>query len=214
MFSGHKLKRTLSHAYASSFKEGSIDSYPTKVLERIYELESALVGLKIAVGYLSTPDLQFKEYSYQELFTYHSENFISRLTTVEERAKLLAATVLGSDSLKVASHKGKSTFEQLIEPHKELKGAFSTISMEISEFKSLRNKIVHEASYSNLELIYTNIADDPVLNFEVSSDLRDLWQSSLVGVTQEFNSVFSKLFHRIKALLNSLQGIVQCKLKT
>src|SRR5690606_25468603 len=76
--------------YIASAKE----QYAQNVFSRVYEIDNAIKSMNIALEYLSKSKFDGTEYNFSEHHAFHVENFLLRLTSVVDRAFLLAGTTM------------------------------------------------------------------------------------------------------------------------
>ncbi|MDT3281709.1 hypothetical protein [Shewanella scandinavica] len=195
------LKETVGDK--QSFTE--YEKYSFDVMSRAVEIDSVLDGLKIGIHYLEHADLELISFSFSKVFVYHVENIVSRLTTVEERIKLLIATSLLKGNIKIASNKGKSQFESLVNDFPLIKHKLMLLSKVVSKYKVLRNKIAHESSYSSRDTIIASTLEDTEIELPINHS--EMKHHILSSATPEFSSLILEIDESVNSVISALGEI-------
>lgn len=217
MLISHPAFAPLKTSYANAILKGlneisgdkqlftECEKYSFDVINRVMEIDSALDGLKIGIFYLEQVDLDFTSFGFSKVFVYHIENIVSRLTTVEERVKLLVATSLLKGNMKVASSKGRNEFEELVNDFQPIKSKVNLLSTVVSKYKILRNEIAHESSYSSKNIIIASTLEETEMNLPINHS--EMKRYILSSITPEFSGLILEIDKSVNSVISELSEI-------
>ena len=217
MLMGHSAFSPLKISYVNAISKGlneisgdkqsftEYEKYSFDVMSRVVEIDSVLDGLKIGIHYLEHVDLELAPFSFSKVFVYHVENIVSRLTTVEDRIKLLVATSLLKNNMKVASFKGKQQFELLVNDFPLIKDKVSLLSEVVSKYKVLRNEIAHESSYSSKDIIIASTLEDTEMELPINHS--EMKSHILSSITPEFSGLILEINQSVHNVISALGEI-------
>lgn len=181
------------------------EAYSFDVMSRVVEIDTALENLKIGMYYIEHVELGLESFGFSKVFVYHIENVVSRLTTIEERVKLLVATSLLKNNMKVASNEGKRQFKILINGFPLIKSKVTLLSGVVSRYKMLRNKIAHESSYSSVDIIMASTLEETKM--ELPNSHSELKLRILSSITPEFSSLILEIDEILNGVISELGEI-------
>ncbi|GAB3536548.1 Cthe_2314 family HEPN domain-containing protein [Photobacterium alginatilyticum] len=181
------------------------EKYSFDVMKRVIEVDAALDGLNIGLHYLEHEDLDLPVFRFSKVCVYHVENIISRLTTVEERMKLLVSTSLLKNNIRVASFKGKIQFDNLIDDFPVIKEKMGELSTIVSKYKTLRNEISHESSFTTSNVIVASTLEDT--DIEIPIEHSEIKSEIISSTVSEFSELIVELDISIEAVVCALSEI-------
>lgn len=193
------------------FSATALEQYSAQVLERVDALDSCISSLRLALSFIE--DLDRTHSSVVELYRYHHENFLLRLTGIVDRAYRLvgASLMMGAKDLeKVGSNKlvERAVFTEYPDVHRVLKKLADVVAAHRND----RNMVAHSAAYSTRELgLFTAIN---TMNLGIEGididELMDHYFSngavSMVALTGEIVLVIEELLDTLVPIYAAVAG--------
>ena len=188
------------------FKATAQESYAANVLERVGELDNSVKSLRLAMGFIL--DLKNTHEDAPDVYRYHYENFLLRMTGIVDRAHRLvgASLLLNASKLnKIGANEfvTKSIASEYPELHECLKG----LSDAASKHKTSRNEVAHSKAFSTRELgLFSAVVS---LNLEVGdkTQINELMDSYFSEGGVELALLVAEMVTGIEALLAVLAPI-------
>lgn len=187
------------------FRATALEQYSAQVLERVDALDSCISSLRLALSF--TEDLDRAHSSVIELYRYHHENFLLRLTGVVDRAHRLVGASLAmsvEDLEKIGSN--KLVERAVIAEHPDVHRALKKLADAVAAHKNDRNMVAHSAAYSTRELgLFTAIT---TMNLGLEGiDLDELMEHYFSKGAVSMAALIGEMVLGIEELLDTLVPI-------
>lgn len=182
--------------------------YSARVFERIGELDNIVNALYLAIDFVA--EMKNVRGNVPEVYRYHYENFLLRLTGLVDRAYRLVGVSLLLDPCKL-NNNGAATFvkKEIGSIYPELIKCLSKLDKVSSKHKPLRNEIAHSNAFSSHELgLFSAIVS---LNLEVDdkTKLDKLMNNYFSSGGAELALIVDKMVAGIEELLEALAPIYE-----
>jgi Cthe_2314-like HEPN len=133
------------------FEATERESYAANVFERIGELDNAVKSLRLAMGFVT--DLKNTHEDAPEVYRYHYENFLLRLTGLVDRAhRLVGASLLLCPSRLKKIGANEFVEKEIASDYPELLECLRKLTTVSAKHKTSRNKVAHSKAFSTREL--------------------------------------------------------------
>jgi hypothetical protein len=133
------------------FEATLVEDYAAQVMERVNALENCVNSLRIAMNFIL--DLDKDQSDATDLYQYHYENFLLRLTGILDRAYRLVGTSLRLDPDKLNKISANQFVAKAVtNDFPDLHSALTDLSDAVALHKTTRNSIAHSEAYSTREL--------------------------------------------------------------
>ncbi|MCK9684221.1 Cthe_2314 family HEPN domain-containing protein [Scleromatobacter humisilvae] len=188
-----------------TFSATALEQYSAQVLERVDALDSCISSLRLALSFIE--DLDRAHSRVIELYRYHHENFLLRLTGVVDRAyRLVGASLMMSakDLEKVGSN--KLVDRAVVTDYPDVHGALKTLADTAAAHKNDRNMVAHSAAYSTRELgLFTAVT---TMNLGLKGiDLDELMEHYFSNGAVSMVALIGEMVRGIEELLSTLAPI-------
>ncbi len=183
-----------------------VEIYASNVFEKVGELDSCIKSLWLAIAFIV--DISVESPNVADVYRYHYENFVLRLTGIVDRAHLLVGASL---CLKPADYEklGGNQFvlKRVVADHPLIHKCLKSIALVASNYKLTRNKIAHSSEFSSRELGLFSAID--ILKIEVGEevDLHDLMNNYFSEGGAELAVLVDEVAINIHELLTALHPI-------
>lgn len=156
-----------------------VEIYAANVFEKVGELDNCIKSLRLAIAFIL--DISVETPKVADVYRYHYENFVLRLTGIVDRTHLLVGASLCLKPEKYEKLGGNNfVSKRVVTEHPHIHKWLENIALVVSDYKLTRNKIAHSNEFSSRELgLFTAIE---FLNIEVGEE---------VGVHDMMNDYFS-----------------------
>jgi hypothetical protein len=184
-----------------TLEETTTETFAAEVLKRVFELDTALAGLRIAKKFIlnAVPDLGLSE------FRYHYENFLSRATGINDRSHRLVGVSFRLKTKRFEATGGNKFVKDEIENDApEIHAALTAIEHVVSSYKNQRNDTIHSNAFSCevLSRLYLIQEFDP--EQWKTTEVREIKQAYFSINGNEIGQVIDDLTGPLDTLLNSL----------
>lgn len=203
-----------------TYNASAMEKYSQDVFERVAEIDNAFNKINITLEYLGKKIHSDSKYNFSEHHAFHIENFLLRLTSVVDRAYLLAGSTMLMENSKIERLGGNGKI------HKEL-STFSPRTLDIlksmedaiNHLRAPRNKVAHQAGFfsKNLSILQAiensrseSISTKQITDIMSYGEIRDL---VITESLEQFNSVTLILDGLVTELINSLSFVYNGLLK-
>lgn len=191
-----------------SFKATDKEIYAANVLERVGELDNSVKSLRLAMSFVL--DLNNTQDDAPDLYRYHYENFLLRLTGIVDRAHRLVGTSLGLDSSKLENI-GANQFvaKTLLSDYPKLYECLNRLTATAAKHKTSRNEVAHSKAFSSRELgLFSAVVS---LDFEMGdkSQINELMDGYFSEGATELALLVDEMVMGIEALLDALIPIYE-----
>lgn len=144
-----------------SYPATPIETYALSVFLRVSEIDDAFKCISLTLEYLSKKSYPDSEYDFSDHHAFHVENFLLRLTSVVVRCYLFVGSTLLMADKKIEKLGGnKDIYEELKDFSPESARILSKMNSKISDFKKIRNKVAHQAGFSNKNLAVIKVIEN------------------------------------------------------
>lgn len=189
----------------NSYEASAIEKYAQEVFCRVSEIDNAFKSMSITIEYLKQKNYEKSEYNFSEHHAFHIENFLLRLTSVVDRAYLLAGSTMLMENQKIEKLGGKHKI------HKEIID-FSTNSEEIlnkmedtiDHLRTPRNKVAHQAGFSSKNLCVLQTIEN---SESESISIRQI--TDIMSYEQIKDVVISESIDQFETALPIMDGLVK-----
>ena len=190
------------------FKATEKESYAANVFERVGELDNAVKSLRLAMCFVT--DLKNTHQDAPEVFRYHYENFLLRLTGLVDRAyRLVGASLLLNPSKLERSGANKFVDKCIASDHPKLLECLKKLATVSAKHKASRNEVAHSKAFSTRELgLFSAVAS---LNLDVSdkTQVNELMGSYFSESGAELALLVAEMVTGIEELLDALEPIYE-----
>jgi len=188
------------------FTASGVEIYAANVFEKVGELDSCIKSLRLAIAFIV--DISVESPSVADVYKYHYENFILRLTGIIDRAHLLVGASLclkPADCEKLGGN--QFVLKRVVADHPHIHKCLKSIALVASNYKLTRNKIAHSSEFSSRELGLFSAID--ILNIDVGEevDVHDLMKNYFSEGGAELAVLVDEVTKNIHELLTSLHPI-------
>ncbi len=134
-----------------NFKATYKEKYASQIIERVTELENCLRSLRLAMNFIL--DLDKGQSDATDLYQYHYENFLLRLTGILDRAYRLVGTSLCLDPVKLGKISANHFVANTVAAgYVDLHRVLTELSNAVAPHKTARNSIAHSEAHTTQEL--------------------------------------------------------------
>ena len=188
------------------FKATGKEFYAANVFERVGELDNAVKSLRLAMCFVM--DMKNTHEDAPEVYRYHYENFLLRLTGLGDRAhRLVGASLLLSPSKLKKIGANEFVAKSIASEYPELLECLKKLATVASKHKTSRNEIAHSAAFSTRELgLFSAVVS---LNLEVgdNTQINELMNSYFSEGGVELALLVAEMVKGIEELLDALVPI-------
>ncbi len=207
LFQSYLLKRLQKPELDKApFKATKEESYAAKVFERIGELDNAVKSLHLAIHFVT--DLESTHQDAPEVYRYHYENFLLRLTGIVDRAHHLVGTSLLLSPSKL-ERVGANQFvlKSIASDHPELLQCLIKLATVSDKHRASRNKVAHSNAFSTLELGLFSAVVSLNLNVGNKTQIDELMNNYFSESGAELALLITEMVTGIEELLDALAPI-------
>lgn len=182
--------------------------YAANVFERVGELDNCVKSLRLAIAFIL--DITVETPNVADVYRYHYENFVLRLTGIVDRAHLLVGASLCLNPADFERFGGnKFVSKKVVTDYPLIHKCLENIVFLASDYKLTRNKIAHSSEFSSRELgLFTAIE---FLNIEVGEEVgvHDLMNDYFSDGGAELSLLVDKVTNNVHELLTALNPIYE-----
>lgn len=185
-----------------NFSVSAIETYANGVFERVSELDTALVSLRLACLFIT--ELGSESNPSPDIYRYHYENFVLRVIGLVDRAHRL----VGASLLLPARHYeviGGNRFVQSSTKsnHPGVHRALNAVALAVKGYRGPRNELIHSSAYSSRELgIFAGVEQFSVDTGAI--DINELKRDYSSAGASEIEETINRLFKTLSDLLDEL----------
>lgn len=188
------------------FKATEKEFYAANVLERVGELDNSVKSLRLAMGFIL--DLKNTHEDAPDVYRYHYENFLLRLTGIVDRAHRLVGAALLLDPSKLEKI-GANEFvaKSIAVDYPELHECLKRLEAAAAKHKTSRNEVAHSKAFSTRELgLFSAIVS---LNLDAGdrTQINGLMDNYFSEGGNELALLMAEMVTGIEALLDTLTPI-------
>lgn len=196
----------------SKFKASTLEMYAADVLERVGELDSSVKSLRMAVNFITNLNQTDKDAT--DVYRYHYENFLLRLTGTVDRAYRLVGTSLQLNPARYERPGGnRFVSDDVSSGFPTLYSCLQSIGAIAAKHKGPRNEVAHSKAFATRELGLLSAAEKLQLTDEESKHIIELTKDYFSEGTSELTDVIAEIIQAIKNLLAALEPLYEhvCK---
>ena len=185
-----------------SFSVSIIETYASGVFERVAELDTALISLRLAHRFVN--ELSSEINPNPDVYRYHYENFVLRVIGLVDRAHRLVGASLLLPSKKYEGVGGNQFVQSETKTKRpRLHGALSAVAAAVNNYRGPRNELIHSNAYSSRELeIFMGVEQ---FNVDTGSvDIKELKRDYSSTGAAEIEQTIGRLVTTLTALLDEL----------
>ena len=191
------------------FRATAKELFAANVFERVGELDNSVKSLRLAMDYVLNLDSTHEDAP--DVYRYHYENFLLRLTGIVDRAHLLVGTSLQLSPSKLKKI-GANSFvaKHVTSNYPELDECLRGLSNVASKYKTPRNEIAHTNAFSSRELgLFSAIV---FFRLEVGdwARINNLMNSFFSESGAKLAALVAEMVSGVEALLDALAPIHEC----
>ncbi|WP_185836052.1 Cthe_2314 family HEPN domain-containing protein [Vibrio cholerae] len=193
-----------------SYPATPIEAYALNVFSRVSEIDNAFKCIYLTLEYLGKKSYPDSEYDFSEHHAFHVENFLLRLTSVVDRCYLLVGSTLLMTDKKIEKLGGKKdVYKKIKDFSPESAEILTKMNSKISELKKVRNKVAHQAGFSNQNLGVIKVIENAESAAQVESltgimSLDALKEIVIDDSLEQFREVASVMDRLVSELIDSL----------
>ncbi|HRN82313.1 MAG TPA: Cthe_2314 family HEPN domain-containing protein [Nitrosomonas europaea] len=182
--------------------------YAANVFERIGELDNSVKSLRLAMSFVF--NLKNTHEDAPDVYRYHYENFLLRLTGIVDRAHQLVGISLLLDPVKLRKI-GANEFivKSVASDYPELEKCLNRLKVIVAKHRILRNEIAHSKAFSTRELgLFSAIR---ALKIGADSEIKidELMDAYFSKGATELGLLVSEIVREIEALLDILTPVYE-----
>lgn len=196
----------------SKFKASALEMYAADVLERVGELDSSVRSLRMAMNFIM--DLKQVDKDATDVYRYHYENFLLRLTGTVDRAYRLVGTSLQLDPAKYERPGGnKFVGDDVSSGFPALYSCLQKMDAIAAKHKGPRNEVAHSKAFSTRELGLLSSAEMLQLKDDEKERIVELTKDYFSEGVAELAVVIATVVQAVESLLAALEPIYEhiCK---
>lgn len=180
--------------------------YAANVFERVGELDNSIKSLHLTINFIL--NLKNTHEDAADVYRYHYENFLLRLTGIVDRAHRLVGVSLLLDPSKLEKI-GANEFvtKSITTDYPELHECLKRLEAAAAKHKTSRNEIAHSKAFSTRELgLFLAIVE---LNLDVGDriQIKDLMENYFSEGGSELALLMADMVAGIESLLDTLTPI-------
>lgn len=135
----------------ASFSVTAIEEYACGVFERVAELDTALISLRLACRFVT--ELSSDPNPSPDVYRYHYENFVLRVIGLVDRAHRLVGASLMLPSNKYEGGRGNIFVQDATKTsYPGLHNTLNAVADAVKSYRGPRNELIHSNAYSSREL--------------------------------------------------------------
>lgn len=185
------------------FKATKKETYAANMFERVGELDNSVKSLRLAIGFVL--DLKNTHEDAPDVYRYHYENFLLRLTGLVDRAyRLVGVSLLLSPSKLERLGANEFVTKSVASDYPELHECLKRLTAAVAKQKTSRNEAAHSKAFSTRELgLFSAVAS---LNVDVGckTQINELMDSYFSKGGNELALLVDEMVTGIEALLDAL----------
>lgn len=192
----------------NTFRATPLESYAANIFERVGELDSCVESMRLALFFIL--DLAKTSEPKTEVYKYHYENFILRLTGVVDRAYCLVGVSMGLKPKTFEKIGGNKAVAKSLRPnHQTILDCLECIAEVSSKKKILRNDIAHSKAFSSRELGLFSAIE--ILNYPSAetAEVVPLMAHYFTSGGSELAALIAELIAAVEQLLETLQPVLE-----
>ena len=185
-----------------SLSVSTIETYASGVFERVAELDTALISLRLAFRFVN--ELSSEINPNPDVYRYHYENFVFRVIGLVDRAHRLVGASLLLPSKKYEGVGGNRFVQSETKTKRpRLHRALSAVATAVNNYREPRNELIHSNAYSSRELgIFMGVEQ---FNVDTGSvDVKELKRDYSSTGAAEIEQTIGRLVTTLTALLDEL----------
>lgn len=185
-----------------SFSVSTTETYACGVFERVAELDTALISLRLACRFVT--ELGSEPNPSPDVYRYHYENFVLRVIGLVDRAHRLVGASLLLPSKKYEGMRGNAFVQDATKTsHPGLYSALNAVADAVNSYRGPRNELIHSNAYSSRELgIFMGVEQ---FNVDTGSiDMKELKRDYSSAGAAEIEQTIERLVVALTALLDEL----------
>jgi len=190
------------------FTACEVEIYAANIFEKAGELDNCIKFLRLAIAFIL--DIKVETPNVADVYRYHYENFVLRLTGIVDRAHLLVGASLCLNPADFERSGGnKFVSKKVVNDHPIIHKCLENIVFVASDYKLTRNKIAHSSEFSSRELGLFNAIE--FLNIEVEEEVgvHDLMNDYFSDGGAELAVLVDKATNNVHELLTALNPIYE-----
>lgn len=188
------------------FKATEKEAYAANVFERVGELDNAVKSLRLAMCFAM--DVKNTYEDAPEVYRYHYENFLLRLTGLVDRAhRLVGVSLLLSPSKLKKIGANEFVAKSIASEYPELLECLKKLATIAAKHKTSRNEVAHSTAFSTRELgLFSSVVS---LNLKVgdNTQINELMNSYFLEGSAELALLVAEMVTGIEKLLDALVPI-------
>ncbi|MGV8992154.1 MAG: hypothetical protein ACOH1Q_12210 [Thiobacillus sp.] len=189
------------------FKATAKESYAANVLERVGELDYSVRSLRLAMRFVL--DLKNTHEDAPDVYRYHYENFLLRLSGIVDRAQhcLVGTSLLFSPKKLKKIGANEFVAKSVASDYPAVHECLKRLATAAAKHKTSRNEVAHSKAFSTRELgLFSAVVS---LNLEVGdkTQINELMDSYFLEGGTELALLVDKMVTEVDELLNALVPI-------
>lgn len=187
-------------------KVTALELYASNIFERVGELDISIKSLRLALFFIM--DLRNVKEDILETFRYHFENFLLRLSGIEDRCHLLVGVSVLVDESKLKGVGSNEKVRKAIKTdYPALISCLDKVRDTSTSYKQLRNEIAHSTAFSSRELNLFSAAKTLDLQHDETLEIKALTGDYLAGEITKLVPIIAEVITNIGELLDTLAPI-------
>ena len=190
------------------FKATAIETYAASVFERVGEIDNSVKSLRLALGFIL--ELRSSHQEASDIYRYHYENLLLRVTGIVDRAYLLVGTSLSlshsrlerNGAIKFVNASVSSRHPELLEPLQELVALAATR-------RTARNEVAHSKAFSTRELGLLSAVSSLRIEVDNKDEFNELMDAYFSQSSEDLALLVANMVTGIEVLLHALKPIYE-----
>jgi hypothetical protein len=198
----------------SSYSASSLEKYAQDVFSRVAEIDNAFKNMSITIEYLRQKSYKDSSYNFSEHHAFHIENFLLRLTSVVDRSYLLAGSTMLMENRKIEKMGGNGKVSKnLVNFSPTSATILKTMEDTIDHLRVSRNKVAHQAGFSNKNLCVLQTIENAELESISVKEITDIMSYDEIKEVvidesiEQYENVLPVIDNLVKELIDSLSSV-------
>lgn len=188
------------------FKATEEECYAASVLERVGELDNSVKSLRLAMGFIL--DLKNTHEDAPDVYRYHYESFLLRLTGIVDRAhRLVGASLLLSPSKLEKNGANEFVLKSVASDYPEVHECLKRLTAAAAKHKASRNEVAHSKAFSTRELGLFSAVVSLRLEVADKTQINELMESYFSKGGAELAVLVADMVTGVETLLDALAPI-------
>lgn len=191
------------------FTSTPMEHYSYNIYNRASEIQNSLSKVELSLEYLLQKEQAHSVFKFSEHYSYHTERLIIEVFSITDRCYSLIGSSLLLTKDEIERIGSKRVIKKQARDFVDIYASLLKIETITSPYRSIRNDIAHNKSYSNEYLGYISQQESGSLPEEISIKMNEVDFKGMLNekYTEVFKNLLISLKNAIIDLLDSLEPL-------